>query len=381
MTGEGDIAGSSRLVAVAMSAALCLAPAAHAQVGQPGQFIAPEAGESPPPSPDDPGDFIESGLPTDVERLVRFYADALAGQRPFGLSMELVAAHDSNINRATRADGLGTPIGDFTLDDAAVAQPGSGFAPADFSHRVAGSGAVVRGNGWLRRPLDNATDLVVRLAGNGEFYDRPQFDDYTLSAQAGPEIAVGSDRIALSAGPSWRWYGGDPYSLALGASIGWEHPVARRTLLRVEGAYARVDNRRDRQQDADNFSLSATLDRGFTARSGGGVELVANREAAHDPGYATAMGGIGAYGWRAFGQTIVVLSLDYRHLEADAALEFDRRRRVEDRYAASLAATFHALRLGPVVPLARFRWERNASTVEFYDFKRAVAELGIAAAF
>lgn len=56
-------------------------------------------------------------LPPDVERAVRFYASALAAAKPFGGSIELALAPDSNINRATRSDTLGTVIGDFTLSD------------------------------------------------------------------------------------------------------------------------------------------------------------------------------------------------------------------------------------------------------------------------
>src|SRR6185369_6860231 len=58
-----------------------------------------------------------AGLPPEVERAVRFYATALQASRPFGGSIELALAPDSNINRATRADTLGTVIGNFTLND------------------------------------------------------------------------------------------------------------------------------------------------------------------------------------------------------------------------------------------------------------------------
>jgi hypothetical protein len=308
-----------------------------------------------------------TALPPEVERMVRFYANALSAQKPFGGSVEVTLAPDSNINRATRSDTLGTVIGNFTLDDDARARSGVGLN--------------LRGQAYARLPAGNAVDLLARVSAGGNFYHARQFDDQALSIEGGPEFLVGSDRIALSLGPAWRWYGRRPYSLTLGGTASWRHPLGARAQVRVEGGYAHVANRRNRLQDADNFSLSAMLDRAFTARSGGGVQLFAAREAARDPGYATAGGGLSLYAFREFGHTTAVISLGYSHLEADARLLFFPRRRVEDHFTASLAGTFRSLRIGSFAPLVRLRWERNKSTVSLYDFKRLAAEFGITSAF
>jgi hypothetical protein len=257
-----------------------------------------------------------AGLPPEVERMVRFYANALTARKRFGASLEAAIAPDSNINRATRSDTLGTVIGDFTLDKNAKAQSGVGLD--------------VKGQAYWRGSLGHATDLLVRVSGSGDFYRVHKFDDWSLSLQAGPEFTSGRDRVTLSAGPAWRWYGTDPYTLSLGGSAVWQHPVGRRAQLRVEGGYARVDNRPNDFQDADDFSLSASLDRAFTARAGGGLQLYANREAARDPGYATTGGGLAAYAYRELGRTTVVVSLGYGHLKADERLFLFPRRRVED---------------------------------------------------
>jgi len=47
------------------------------------------------------------GLPPDAARIVDRYSEALRAQRPFGASLEIALAPDSNINRATRSDTLG----------------------------------------------------------------------------------------------------------------------------------------------------------------------------------------------------------------------------------------------------------------------------------
>ena len=308
-----------------------------------------------------------AGLPRDVEQLVRFYANALSSRKPFGGSLEFALAPDSNINRATRSDTLGTVIGDFTLDEDAKAR--------------SGVGASLRGQTYLRMGIERDTDLLVRLSGRGDFYRASQFDDYALSLQLGPQYTSGSDRISISAGPAWRWYGRDPFSFTIGARADWQHPMGRRTQLRVEGGISHIDNRRNDLQDGESYMLSAAIDRAFTARSGGGLQIQAGREDARDPGYATTLGGANLYAFRELGRTTAVLSLGYSHLEADGRLFLYPRRRVEYRFTASLAGTFRSLRVASFAPFARIYWERNASTIELYDFKRISAEFGITSAF
>jgi len=69
-----------------------------------------------------------SGLPPEVERMVRFYAASLRATKRFGGSFELALAPDSNVNRATRSDALGTVLGTMTLDQDARAHSGTGLA-------------------------------------------------------------------------------------------------------------------------------------------------------------------------------------------------------------------------------------------------------------
>lgn len=308
-----------------------------------------------------------AGLPPEVERLVRFYANALSARKPLGGSIEIAFAPDSNVNRATRSDTLGTVIGDFTLDEDARARSGLGLS--------------LRGQGYLRVGLERHSQLLVRLSGSGDFYRSGRFDDYALSLQAGPEYTSGKDRIAFYAGPGWRWYGRDPYSITLGGGANWQHPLGKRAQLRVEAAISDVDNRRNDLQDSTATTLSVALDRAISARMGGGVQVYGNRDAARDPGYATASGGVSLYAFRELGKTTAVLSLGYSHLEADRRLFLYPRRRIDDRYTVSVAGTFRSLRIGSFAPLLRLRYERNRSTIELYDFRRVSGEFGVTSAF
>jgi hypothetical protein len=375
-----------------------------------GTEIGAEAGEIPAAS--DAGlRMIEPGqVPDDVERFVRFRAYGLGQDRAAGGSIELSALYDSNINRVTRSDALGSVISGLLPGDAELAadigligeaaKPGAapppGLAPGALypgidlpgeilpgdDGRVRGAaGASLRGQGFVRRQLDNDADLLVRLAGNGEFYGDSRYDDLALTLQAGPEWAVGSDRIALFAGPAGRWYGAEPYSLSVGGGVSWQHPFGRGGQLRLEASAARVDNRRDALLDGGSYTFAAEFDRALTWRSGLGARLLVVREATRDPAYALASAGIELHAYREFAGITLIGTAGYTRLEADAPFPGYAEARQEDRFTASLGATLRALRLGPLAPLARVRWENNRSTLWFYDFERWSGELGLVLAF
>jgi tetratricopeptide (TPR) repeat protein len=310
---------------------------------------------------------VAAGLPPAVEQLVRFYSRALNARKPLGGSVELALAPDSNINRATRSDTLGTVIGDFALDEDARAKSGLGL---DF-----------QGQGYFRHGIEPGTGLLVRASGSATLYRDTEFNDITVGIQAGPQYNWGGNQLTLSFGPSWRWYGRDPYSMTIGGNVSWQRPVGKRSQLRLDGGIAHVDNKRNALQTADDFTLSASLDRAFSARTGGGVQVYGFREAARDPGYSLASGGASVYLFREMGRTTLVGTLGYSHLEADERLFLYPRRRIEDRYNASLAVTLRALHLGSFAPLVRLKWERNRSSIEIYDYRRVAAEFGVASAF
>jgi hypothetical protein len=308
-----------------------------------------------------------SGLPREAEQLVRFYAQALKAQRPFGGSLEVALAPDSNINRATRASTLNTVIGDFVLDDDARARSGIGLS--------------VRGQAFARAAIGNKVDLLVRPSGSALLYRRSDFNDVSAGLQVGPQIASGTDNFTLSAGPTWRWYGTTRYSSTIGGSVIWQHPASKRGLLRIEGGYSHVDNRRNPLQTARDLTASVSYDRAFTARSGGGFQVFGFREAARDPGYSLVDGGATLYAFQELGRATLVGTIGYSRLEADERLFLFPRRRVENRYSASLATTFRQLHVGRFAPLTRIRWERNQSSIGIYDYNRVSTEIGLTSAF
>lgn len=308
-----------------------------------------------------------AGLPPQVEQMVRFYANALSARKTLGGSIELALAPDSNVNRATRSDRLGTVIGDFLLDKDAQEKSGVGLS--------------LRGQGYWRHGIEPGADLLVRASVGASLYRDASFNDISAALQVGPQYLSGSDRITVAAGPSWRWYGDRLYSTGYGGSANLLHPVGKRSQLQLEGGVTHVRNQRNALQTADDFTLAGAFDHAFSARGGGGVQMFALREAARDPGYSFVSGGGSVYGFREMGRTTFVATMGYSHLEADARLLLYPRRRIENRLSASIGATLRALQVGPFAPLARLKWERNRSTIEIYQYRRISAEFGIGSVF
>jgi len=308
-----------------------------------------------------------AGLPPEVERMVRFYAASLKATKPLGGSIEVAFAPDSNINRATRSDTVGTVIGNFTLNDDAKARSGLGL--------------TLRGQVYARAPLAKGNSLLVRASASADLYRDPQFHDVLLGVQAGPELALGKDRLTLSAGPLLRWYGAAPYSTTVSATANLIHPLGARAQVRADGAFARTINHRNALQTANVAAASLGYDRALSARFGGGVQANISRTLARDPGYSDVTAGASAYAFRELGRTTVVVNAGYSRLEADARLGFYPRRRVDDRLTMGASATWRALQWKGLAPLTRLTWERNASTLDLYRYTRIAAQIGITSAF
>jgi hypothetical protein len=308
-----------------------------------------------------------AGLPPEVERMVRFYTAALSSHRPYGANVEIAVAPDSNINRATRSETLGTIIGDFDLSEDARAQSGLGLS--------------TQGQVWGRIDLSRHADLLARVSGSGTFYRRHEFDDDAVSVEIGPDIALGADRLSLSALVAWRWFGLEPYTFSWGGNGTFQHPLGKRSQLRVDGSVIRSDDKLNDLRDATRYALAVGVDHAFSARFGGGFRLSGQREAARDSGYSTASGGASGYLFREIGQTTVVVNGGYSHLEADKRLFLYPRRRVDERLTAGISGTFRALKVHGFAPIVKLEYERNFSTLELYDYRRVAADIGITAAF
>lgn len=309
-----------------------------------------------------------SGLPPEVALVVDRFANALRSTKTFGGSFELAIAPDSNINRATSLKELDTVIAPLTLSEDARSQ--------------SGVGAHLTGQVYARLRLSDTLNLVPRLSGDGTFYEDSQFNDLSGSALMGLEWQIGpGDRLMPSAGMTWRTYGGSPYARTATADLRWMHRLGRRGQLDMSASYGNSSYSTNSLQDGSMYSLSATVERALTARSGVAVSLSALRQTARDPGYATASGAVTLIGWRDMGRTTLFANLTARRLESDARLALFKDRRKEWFLRAGAGATFRQIEIAGFSPVLRIAYERNFSTVGIYDYRRVNVDVGITRAF
>ncbi|HEY0412786.1 MAG TPA: surface lipoprotein assembly modifier [Allosphingosinicella sp.] len=308
-----------------------------------------------------------AGLPEDVALVVDQFAAALRSKRPYGGSFEVALAPDTNVNRATGARTLDTVIAPLILSEDARAR--------------SGLGVKLGGQAYARLPLSPTLALLPRASGVGRFYRAARFDDVSGSLLLGLEWQGKKDRITASAGPGWRWYGKSLYARTQSVSVDWLHPAGRTTQLVASAAASRARYLSNPLQDGAIFDLSLSAEHAFGAGAGATATVLAGRQTARDPGYATASGGVALLGWKELGKMSVYLSATVRRTEGDARLLLFTDRRREWLYQAAAGATFRHLTVRGLAPTARLTFERNVSTVGIYDYRRFAAELGVTRAF
>ena len=309
-----------------------------------------------------------SGLPPAVARMVDRYSQALRASRPFGASFEFALAPNSNINRATRSNTLGTIFGDFDIDEDSKAKSGTGLS--------------LRGQAYRRIRLGNGgTNILARLSGFGDLYRKTEFNDIALDFAAGPELRLGRNQLNIEIGATQRWFGQKPFMRSARAAATWTRAIGDRMQLRLSGSAALIDNQFNDLQDGKAYSGRMSLERALTATTGLGLNVSLDRQALTDPGYSTTGWRAGLIGWHDVGRMTLTAEAEFGRLRADERLVLFPDKRSERYSRLSLGTTFRQLEFHGFAPVARFSIERNRSTIGFYDFKRTRSELGFVRAF
>ncbi|MGN6849186.1 MAG: surface lipoprotein assembly modifier [Sphingomicrobium sp.] len=308
-----------------------------------------------------------TGLPPAVARLVDRYSEALRSQRSFGASFEIALAPDSNINRATRSDTLGTVFGNFDIGQDGKAKSGTGLS--------------LQAQMFRRFPLNTHSSLLIRGTGAADLYRDSRFNDIAADVATGPELDLGHDRLQLELGFTQRWFGQKPFLRSVRTAATYSHPLGRRTLLRLNGNAALLDNQMNDLEDGKSYSGQLDIERALGPTGGIAANFGLDREALKDPGYATTGWRAALTGWRDIGRLTLTAGAELGRLHADQRLTLFPEKR-EDRYSRlSLGATFRQLQYGGFAPVARLSIERNRSTIAFYDYRRVRLEAGVDRAF
>ena len=306
-------------------------------------------------------------LPPNVARFVDRISAALQARKPFGVQLELAVAPDSNINRATRSETLGTLFGDFTFEEDSKAR--SGF------------GAAVRAMAHGRLPVTRDVSLTARLVGDASLYRHKAFNDISVELAGGPEMRLGSTRLGAEVGLGQQWYGMQPYQRSMRLSASVAQPVDAVSQLRLDGTLRWANNKLNDLQDGSGHSLRARYERALSERLTVAASIGMDRFKARDDAYSTRSWQAGLSAYRELGRMTLSAGADVARLKADERLSILPEAREDRLTRFHLGAVFRQMTVAGFAPTAKIVVERNRSSVEFYDYKRTTTEFGISRAF
>lgn len=304
-------------------------------------------------------------LPPVVAQFVDRLSASLQANRPLGFYLELALAPDSNINRATRSETLGTVFGDFILDQKAKS----------------GIGVAVRGLTHASIPVTDALNLQVRASGEANIYRDKDFNDIAAELSVGPELSLGATRLRAETAVGQQWYGMEAYqrSVRFGASIA--RPVDSVSQARLEVGARLVDNQLNDLQDGRGLTLQARYERALSPRTIVSLAVGRDRFSAHDDAYSTRSWNAGISVYRDIGRATVSFGAEIGRLRADERLALLPQARIDRLTRFHVGTVFRQLTYAGFAPMIRVVRERNKSSVEYYDYDRTRTEFGVSRAF
>jgi len=304
-------------------------------------------------------------LPPNVARFVDRLAAAAQAHKPVSFQVEVALAPDSNINRASRSDSVGTVLGDFQLEEG----------------EKSGVGATARGYAQWRLKLAESLTLVSRALGEARLYRESDFNDIVAGVSTGPELTLGGTTVSFEAGGSQQWYGHERYQQVLRLNGTIVQPVDRVSQLRMDVSRRWTSDQLNSLRDGGGLGLLGRYERALSPR----LAIVANgaldRFEAEDDAYSTWSWSVGLSAYREVGRMTWNIGAEYGSLESDERLEIFPKKRDDRLFRLQVGSVFRQLTFGGFAPVARVIYERNASTIEFYDYRRFRTEFGISRAF
>lgn len=308
-----------------------------------------------------------SDLPPNVARFVDRISASLQASKPFGVQVELALAPDSNINRATRSDTLGTVLGDFTFEEDA--------------RRKSGVGAAVRSSAHRRIPLARDLNMVARASADLNLYRDKEFNDISTELSVGPEFRLIGTRFTADVGLGQRWYGMKPYQRQLRISASASRPLDAVSQVRVDASLRSSDNLINDLQDGRGLSLRARYERSLSPDMSVAASIMTDRFNAQDDAYSTRAWTAGVAAYRDVGRISFSVSAEVGRLTGDERLAILPEAREDRLTRFSAGAVFRQFTIAGFAPMTRLVVERNRSNIEYYDFRRTRTEFGVTRAF
>ena len=306
------------------------------------------------------------GLPPEVEANVRRYASRLAPARKRGLTLEVTAGPDSNINRATTSPFIDTIIAPFELDADARQQSGFGASGVARFHSADDIGPI---------------SLLSRVNGRADIYDKSRFNDVQLSADSGPQFRLRKIIVRPAAIVERRWFGGDLYAKGLGGDLSLLAPVSSRSQVELRVSRVKQDIRPNRGQDGWRTSFDLAFTRVLGSRTTAQIALRHGRlDARFEPESVRLWGGSLLLAYQ--GDAVTLFGdAGVARARGEAPLFLFGERRRDTRFDVSGGAIFTKAKLGGFQPVVRLSHTDSNADIVLWDYKRTRLDVGLTRSF
>ena len=307
-----------------------------------------------------------AGLPQDVAGTVKRFSAALNSRKRRGLSLELGAGPDSNINRSTTAQYVDTVIAPFELDPDARRQSGLVLS--------------VGGQAFSRDAILDGT-LLTRAGLYGAFSSKRRFNDVQLALSTGPELATGLGRLRPALTYERRWYGGDAYSRGYGVALNLVTLRGPSQQVELDASAARQSIRNNAFLDGYRYSLSAAYDRIVSPDTTARLAVRGSALDAEVRPESIRQGNVEGVLAHNFGLATLFVQGGYTKTRGRAPLALFGKTRDDDRFDLGGGMIAHRLRYAGFAPLVRVTYTDSRSNLELYDYRRTKVELGLSRDF
>jgi hypothetical protein len=323
-----------------------------------------EPGEQYPPTPREEAQSPAVAPPRPAPR------PAPGRRADFRLSVDMSVTADSNVTNGTRLHAVPIDLGDGPLP-----------VPVDPNLRErSGIGYGMSAAAGVRLPVAAAAALAVDVEGYALEYEGPRSDDASALAAAGLEFGSGAvPEGSLQLIGFERWYGGVNAQEGFGLRGHWRVPLGPRSNLRLA-----VDGRIFESDYGDRFggreaSLYVSYDTVLGPNLSASAGLYGRRQWLRDDSFSSldvgAYGGVSAYLGEDFaagltaGLSRTAFDEPFLLLAPDARSDW----RV---YGSAWLTTRRPLLWG-VHPSLTYTYNRNSSSIAYYDSQRHRLRLGL----
>ena len=306
------------------------------------------------------------GLPPEVEQNVRHFAASLLATKRRGLTLELTAGPDTNINRSTSSLFVDTIIAPFQLDPDARQQPGEGFSASARAYSLDALGGL---------------QILSNAALRADLYDKGRFNDVQLGLDSGPEVKLGELTVRPAAVFERRWFGNRPYSRGIGGQLDVTVQVRSDAQLSLSASSVSQAIVPNRDQDGWRTSAGADLVKSLSANLLARFSLRYGRlDARAQPESLRQLGG-GILLAREAEAVTVFGEIDYMRTHGiEPQFLFGKTRR-DHRWDSIFGIILNQAKIKGFAPLMRITHSSSSANISLFEFRRTRIDFGVTRSF